>query len=115
MSKENLPVCYEFEFQCATENWDFIRKYEFGCCRQQFQNYLNHPDEGIVFLAKACLRELDILFNYLMLSRPIFGDRQEVSVRQLKPIFKKLNQLERFFRDAMGLRGHCVLDAWHDY
>ena len=118
MSEENstdLDVCYEYAYESACEDWDFIRKYEFGCVRQQFEAYLEYPGDGICILAKECLRELDVLFNYFSLSRPIFGESKEVSFRKVNPIFKKLEQLDRFFRDAMGLVGLCVLDVWNEY
>ena len=111
----DADVCYENAYESACEDWDFIREYEFGCARQQFEAYLECLDDGICMLSKGCLRELDVLFNYFSLSRPIFGETKEAFVRKMKPIYKKVAKLDRFFRDAMGLVGQNVYDIWQEY
>ena len=111
----DADVCYKNAYASACEDWDFIREYEFGCARQQFEAYLECVDDGICILAKGCLRELDVLFNYFSFSRPIFGETKGAFIRRIKPIFKKVAKLDRFFRDAMGFAGQTVYDFWQEY
>ncbi len=110
----DMDVCYEYAYESACEDWDFMREYEFGCARQQFEAYLDYPGDGICILAKECLRELDWQFNYFNLSRPIFGETKEAFVRKIRPIFRKIEELDRFFRSAMGLFGQSLSEFWNE-
>jgi len=104
----------DVDYEKACEDWQFVRVYDFDFIREQFEEYVNDPSDGIASLAKRGLLMLDALFNLFSISRPTHGESKGTYYLRLDPILSRLSRLETNFREAMGVTGPRVYEVSSD-